>query len=256
MSRLAKGFAKMLSALQQLQEELPAYLLHNHSELAPGQPRDDESLTWIVFQVLESAARLQRSLRQARIQIGVDRPRSKGVQLGRPRNATVDEEAIIGQVGNGASISSTAEQHGIARSTIRAIVARGNGFVPGETVHQGAPIVTGNQNNNHNNDLKSTAADPIEGNGNGAVWTLSSDEKFDLIAACQIAVECQMKIVDRLEAHEECRTLPHRELAESVKQREELIGKFQRLLEKLRRADLSESSQGNECPEGKNSTLG
>ena len=83
MSRLAKGFAKMLSALQQLQEELPAYLLHNHSELAPGQPRDDESLTWIVFQVLESAARLQRSLRQARIQIGVDRPRSKGVQLGR-----------------------------------------------------------------------------------------------------------------------------------------------------------------------------
>jgi len=190
MSRLAKGFAKMLSALQQLQEELPAYLLHNHSELAPGQPRDDESLTWIVFQVLESAARLQRSLRQARIQIGVDRARSKGVQLGRPRNATVDEEAIIGQVGN------------------------------------------------------------------GAVWTLSSDEKFDLIAACQIAVECQMKIVDRLEAHEECRTLPHRELAESVKQREELIGKFQRLLEKLRRADLSESSQGNECPEGKNSTLG
>src|SRR5881396_3416229 len=55
MSRLAKNFAKMLSALQQLQEELPAaHSLHNHSELASGQPGDDESLTWIVFQVLES----------------------------------------------------------------------------------------------------------------------------------------------------------------------------------------------------------
>ena len=33
MSRLAKNFAKMLSALQQLQEELPAaHSLHNHSE--------------------------------------------------------------------------------------------------------------------------------------------------------------------------------------------------------------------------------
>jgi len=33
MSHLAKNFAKMLSALQQLQEELPAaHSLHNHSE--------------------------------------------------------------------------------------------------------------------------------------------------------------------------------------------------------------------------------
>jgi len=46
-----------------------------------------------------------------------------------------------------------------------------------------------------------------------------------------------------LDAHEELRTVPLRELQESVKQRHELIGKFQRLLEKLREADLSEDRQ-------------
>jgi len=136
--------------------------------------------------VLESAARLQRSLRRARVQIGVDRSKAQGKDLGRPRNATVDEEAIIGQVGNGASIRSTAEQHGIARSTVRAIVAKENGFV-----HHGAPIVgepqesggiTGNPNN------------LIEGNGNGAVWFLCSDEKFEIITACQIAIEHERKV--------------------------------------------------------------
>src|SRR5439155_10871633 len=116
-SRLSKSFAKMLDALQALQEELP-HSLHNHSELGT-ECQDDESLTWTCFQVLESAARLQRSLRRARVQIGVDRAKAQGKDLGRPRNAAVDEEAIIGQVGNGASIRSTAQQHGIARSTVR-----------------------------------------------------------------------------------------------------------------------------------------
>jgi len=185
--------------------------------------------------VLESAARLQRSLRRARVQIGVDRSKAQGKDLGRPRNATVDEEAIIGQVGNGASIRSTAEQHGIARSTVRAIVAKGNGFV-----HHGAPIVGEPQENGITgpNNL-------IEGNGNGAVWALTDEERLQLVLGLQIAIEDQGKVLDRLEAHEERRPLSplRRELAESVKQRRELIGKFQRLLDKLRTADLSEDRQ-------------
>jgi len=185
--------------------------------------------------VLESAARLQRSLRRARVQIGVDRSKAQGKDLGRPRNATVDEEAIIGQVGNGASIRSTAEQHGIARSTVRAIVAKGNGFV-----HHGAPIVGEPQ---ENGGITGNPNNLIEGNGNGAVWFLCSDEKFEIITACQIAIEHERKVLDRLDAHEELRTVPLRELQESVKQRHELIGKFQRLLEKLREADLSEDRQ-------------
>ena len=185
--------------------------------------------------MLESAARLQRSLRRARVQIGVDRSKAQGKDLGRPRNATVDEEAIIGQVGNGASIRSTAEQHGIARSTVRAIVAKGNGFV-----HHGAPIVGEPQ---ENGGITGNPNNLIEGNGNGAVWFLCSDEKFEIITACQIAIEHERKVLDRLDAHEELRTVPLRELQESVKQRHELIGKFQRLLEKLREADLSEDRQ-------------
>ena len=78
--------------------------------------------------MLESAARLQRSLRRARVQIGVDRSKAQGKDLGRPRNATGDEEAIIGQVGN------------------------------------------------------------------GAVWFLCSDEKFEIITACQIAIEHERKV--------------------------------------------------------------
>ncbi len=185
--------------------------------------------------MLESAARLQRSLRRARVQIGVDRSKAQGKDLGRPRNATVDEEAIIGQVGNGASIRSTAEQHGIARSTVRAIVAKGNGFV-----HHGAPIVGEPQ---ENGGITGNPNNLIEGNGNGAVWFLCSDEKFEIITACQIAIEHERKVLDRLDAHEELRTVPLRELQESVKQRHELIGKFQRLLEKLREADLSDDRQ-------------
>ena len=185
--------------------------------------------------MLESAARLQRSLRRARVQIGVDRSKAQGKDLGRPRNATVDEEAIIGQVGNGASIRSTAEQHGIARSTVCAIVAKGNGFV-----HHGAPIVGEPQ---ENGGITGNPNNLIEGNGNGAVWFLCSDEKFEIITACQIAIEHERKVLDRLDAHEELRTVPLRELQESVKQRHELIGKFQRLLEKLREADLSEDRQ-------------
>jgi len=125
---------------------------------------------------------------------------------------------------------------------VRAIVARGNG-----SVHHGAPIVGEPQENG----ITGNPNNLIEGNGNGAVWALTDEERLQLVLGLQMAIECQRKIVDRLEGHEELRTLsPLRpEIRESVKQRHVLVAQFETLLEKLRQADLSEDRQPPPAPE-------
>ena len=69
----------------------------------------------------------------------------------------------------------------------------------------------------------------------------SNDERLALIIACEIASSHETEVVQRLEsrldrgpAELEFRTLPRGELAESIKQRRELVAKFDELREKLR----------------------
>lgn len=74
----------------------------------------------MVFTILAAVAELERSLIRERVQLGVDRARREGRQLGRPPKK-VDRDYIRKAISSGVSISSIARQCGIARSTVRAI---------------------------------------------------------------------------------------------------------------------------------------
>ena len=196
---VGSAFREMLSALDELQQDLPSYCLNHSEEL------DEPSLRATVFRLLKATAHLRGAVRSwvrsCRAKIGVDRARSEGKPLGRPRAVEVDEGEIVRAAEKGDSISSIARGNGIARSTIRAIIARRD----------------------------------------GEVWSLSNDERLALILACEIASSHETEVVQRLEsrldrgpAELEFRTLPRGELAESIKQRRELVAKFDELREKLR----------------------
>src|SRR5437762_3581007 len=71
----------MLSALDELQQDLPSYCLNHSEEL------DEPSLRATVFRLLKATAHLRgavrSSVRSCRAKIGVDRARSEGKPLGR-----------------------------------------------------------------------------------------------------------------------------------------------------------------------------
>lgn len=82
----------------------------------------------MIFTIIAAFAEFERSVIAERVRMGLDRARSEGKQLGRPRKSEVDEEEIRRQVRQGkASIQAIAREWGIARSTIRAIAKRANG---------------------------------------------------------------------------------------------------------------------------------
>lgn len=83
----------------------------------------------LVFTILGAVAELERNLIRERVQAGVDRARKQGKALGRP-TVSADRAGIIQRHRAGASIASLARLSGLARSTIRRIVAS-----PGEKAH-------------------------------------------------------------------------------------------------------------------------
>jgi DNA invertase Pin-like site-specific DNA recombinase len=77
----------------------------------------------MVFVVLAGVAELERSIIKERIQAGVDRARRQGKRFGRPA-VIVDREKVAAMKASGQSIKSIAKESGIARATVRAILAR------------------------------------------------------------------------------------------------------------------------------------
>jgi DNA invertase Pin-like site-specific DNA recombinase len=77
----------------------------------------------MVFTVIAAVAELERSIIKERVQAGVDRARRQGKRLGRPA-VIVDRHKLAEMKAAGQSIKSIAKECGIARATVRAILAR------------------------------------------------------------------------------------------------------------------------------------
>ncbi len=116
---LVSAFGKLLNALRDLERQLP--------RLDHG---DDSLLMRDILQTLAAASHLQTAVRSCKVKMRVDRARAEGRPIGgRPRgNNQADEGEIFrAVVEQGHSISSVAAGNGVARSTVRRIIARREG---------------------------------------------------------------------------------------------------------------------------------
>jgi DNA invertase Pin-like site-specific DNA recombinase len=77
----------------------------------------------MVFTVIAAVAELERSIIQERVQAGVDRARRQGKRFGRPA-VIVDRHRLAEMKAAGRSIKAIAKECGIARATVRSILAR------------------------------------------------------------------------------------------------------------------------------------
>jgi DNA invertase Pin-like site-specific DNA recombinase len=77
----------------------------------------------MVFTVIAAVAELERSIIRERVLAGVDRARRQGKRFGRPV-VIVDREKVAMMKAAGQSIKSIAAECGIARATVRSILAR------------------------------------------------------------------------------------------------------------------------------------
>jgi DNA invertase Pin-like site-specific DNA recombinase len=77
----------------------------------------------MVFTVIAAVAELERSIIRERINAGVERARRQGKRFGRP-SVVVDRERVARLKAQGRSIKSIAKECGIARSTVRGILAK------------------------------------------------------------------------------------------------------------------------------------
>ena len=77
----------------------------------------------MVFTVIAAVAELERSIIRERVQAGVDRARRQGKRFGRP-SVIVDRHRLAEMKAAGTSIKAMAKECGIARATVRSILAR------------------------------------------------------------------------------------------------------------------------------------
>jgi DNA invertase Pin-like site-specific DNA recombinase len=77
----------------------------------------------MVFTVIAAVAELERSIIRERVQAGVDRARRQGKRFGRP-GVIVDRHRVAEMKAAGQSIKAIAKECGIARATVRNILAR------------------------------------------------------------------------------------------------------------------------------------
>ncbi len=77
----------------------------------------------MVFTIIAAVAELERSIIKERVLAGVDRARRQGKRFGRPA-VIVDRQRIVAMKANGQSIKAIARECGIARATVRSILAR------------------------------------------------------------------------------------------------------------------------------------
>lgn len=76
----------------------------------------------MVFTIIAAIAAFERDVIAERVRMGLARAKSQGKRIGRPRKSEVDEAEIAREVrSQKKSIKAIAREHGIARSTVRAI---------------------------------------------------------------------------------------------------------------------------------------
>jgi DNA invertase Pin-like site-specific DNA recombinase len=76
----------------------------------------------MVFTVIAAVAELERSIIRERVLAGVDRARRQGKRFGRP-GVIVDRQKIASMKAEGQSIKAIAKECGVARATVRSILA-------------------------------------------------------------------------------------------------------------------------------------
>jgi DNA invertase Pin-like site-specific DNA recombinase len=76
----------------------------------------------MVFTVIAAVAELERSIIRERVLAGVDRARRQGKRFGRP-SVIVDRQKIASMKASGQSIKAIAKECGVARATVRSILA-------------------------------------------------------------------------------------------------------------------------------------
>jgi len=76
----------------------------------------------LLFHVLGSIAEFERDLIRERTRVGMRAAKRRGARLGRP-GVTVDRLALVQGIREGASVSALARRLGVARSTVRKLVA-------------------------------------------------------------------------------------------------------------------------------------
>ena len=224
---------EMLECLRQLQQELPTHGLRSR---APGD------LTRLSLQLLEAAAEVTVALRSTRARMAADRAKAEGTALGRPRHAQVDATAIVCDIGDGVSVSSTAKRHGIARATVRTIVAQEIAHTVAEARTEASGIL---REAEHTLEQARAQAGDIVADAEKKARAILAAERPDhptrgrrlsgqdhreIMLAVMIAIERERKVVEGLESEE---GWPRRKgpVAERLQQ----IARFERLLEKLRR---------------------
>lgn len=80
----------------------------------------------VLFTIMSAFAQLERALIRERVQAGIERAKQEGKKLGRP-TVLVDRVKVAERIAAGESIAKVARESGIARGTVRAIVAAETG---------------------------------------------------------------------------------------------------------------------------------
>jgi len=128
--RFARSVSHLLAALEDFQR-LGIHFVSLNESIDTSTPMGK-----MVFTIIGAVAELERSLIRERVQAGVDRAKKEGKKLGRPR-CLVDELKLFEQFQQGISLGQLSKLHGIARSTVRSIVAKRGGekakTAPGES---------------------------------------------------------------------------------------------------------------------------
>jgi DNA invertase Pin-like site-specific DNA recombinase len=116
--RFARSVSHLLTALAEFQK------LHTDFISLSESIDTSTPMGKMVFTILGAVAEMERALIRERVQAGVDRARRQGKQLGRPR-VNIEFREVSTMLTEGISIRAIAKHFGVARSTVRRVLERG-----------------------------------------------------------------------------------------------------------------------------------
>ena len=117
--RFARSVTHLLAALAEFQKLKIDFISLNESiDTSTAMGR-------LVFTILAAVGEMERALIRERVLAGMDRARRQGKHFGRPR-VEVSFTELAGMRQEGTSIYAIAKAKGIARSTVRAVLERGD----------------------------------------------------------------------------------------------------------------------------------
>jgi DNA invertase Pin-like site-specific DNA recombinase len=116
--RFARSTSHLLAALDEFRK-LERHFISMCESIDTSTP-----IGKMVFTILGAVAEMERELIRERVNAGLDRARRQGKRFGRPPAAVSFSEVVTMRTG-GATLYQIAKEKGISRSTVRAILERG-----------------------------------------------------------------------------------------------------------------------------------